>query len=180
MPICKVLPRRSKLSCLFSAAVLFASAAIVQPAIAQTPASHKAPPLTGTAWRLADFPGHAVEGEGYLRPEIILSAEGSRIVGFAGCNRFLGTYVQQGQSLNVSGNLATGRRRCKGGMDFESDFLRMLQSADEWQIKGGQLELLKEKQRLATFKVNVPPPPGAVAAPAAAPPAPAADAAPKP
>jgi len=49
------------------------------------------------------------------------------INGYAGCNRFFGNYIQEGEILKI-GALATTKKLCPDVMEAETAFLKMLQN----------------------------------------------------
>ena len=59
--------------------------------------------LAGTKW---DFPGEAGENAPFVQ-----FRQDGKVVGSTGCNRFTGTYSQDGAALRI-GTLATTRRAC--------------------------------------------------------------------
>lgn len=72
-----------------------------------------------------------------------LTFEGSRISGTAGCNRFMGSFTQNGDSI-VLGDIASTRKACAPDiMAKEQKWLAMLNKVRQVEISGDQL-LLKD------------------------------------
>ena len=73
--------------------------------------------LAGTTWIMASA--------GKRPPSISFAADG-KVGGFGGCNRFFGSYTQQGEDLSFS-PLGATRMACPNGiMKIEQDFFSML------------------------------------------------------
>lgn len=60
--------------------------------------------------------------------------------GFGGCNRFTGTYQQNGDRLTF-GKMAMTFMACTEEMDTERDFAAALEQVRSWKILGDHLEL---------------------------------------
>ncbi len=101
--------------------------------------------LAGTSWR--------VTGYNNGRQAVVSVANGTtltvafdgtgRVTGSAGCNRFTGTYVQDGETLKMQA-LAATRRICGepvGVMEQERTFLRALESAASVRFEGDRAEV---------------------------------------
>jgi len=110
------------------------------------------PKLVGPTWRLVWINGKDLPPTVAKPPQINLMAEDSRIAGYTGCNRLMGTYVVHEQEFRVADELAVTRMACHSSMDLEGDFLKALQSADSWKIVDGMLELYHQKELVARFK----------------------------
>lgn len=83
-------------------------------------------------------------------PERFIQFEAdNRLNGFSGCNRFLGPYTQDGQSLSI-GPLASTRKMCVEGMDAEQDFQKSLQSVKTMEFKDNRLTLKDENNSVIT------------------------------
>jgi heat shock protein HslJ len=80
--------------------------------------------LTERRWELVEWAPHAVPGE----PRAALEFDGERASGFAGCNRFTGSYVLRQNRLTMD-KLASTKRACpQPEMQFEDAFLRAIAS----------------------------------------------------
>ena len=72
-----------------------------------------------------------------------LTFEGSRISGTAGCNRFMGSFTQDGINV-VLGDIASTRKACAPDiMAKEQKWLAMLNKVRQAEVSGDQL-LLKD------------------------------------
>jgi heat shock protein HslJ len=105
------------------------------------PTSGEPATITGFAWRLVAIQwadGHATrpaDSAGYL---FELGADG-RVSGKADCNRMMGTYTIDAQTLRF-GPLATTRMACPPG-SVDADWLRALAAADSWLVRDGHLHI---------------------------------------
>jgi heat shock protein HslJ len=98
--------------------------------------------LTGTYWRAVEISGSPVAHLPKKREaHLIFSAEGNRVSGSTGCNRFTGTFTESGVSLHFS-PLATTKMACPGPLDAqERAFLEALQASAAMHLAGNTLEL---------------------------------------
>jgi heat shock protein HslJ len=108
-------------------------------ALALTGAAH-AQTLTGAAWTVTGIAGGALpQGPA---PEIAF-AEGGRVSGQSGCNRFMGGYAQDGQTLTFAALAATKMACPPDRMDLERRMFDALALVRSFAITpGGALELL--------------------------------------
>jgi heat shock protein HslJ len=94
--------------------------------------------LDGTSWSLTD-------GEGITIPvgvTMTLAFVGGRANGSSGCNRFTGTYEEQGRSVSFH-PLATTRMACADEvMTAEHAYLAVLESVSSWSAIDAELVLL--------------------------------------
>jgi len=99
---------------------------------AEAPAS-----LDGSSWRL-------VEGMDLTIPddvEMTIAFEAGRASGSGGCNRFTGSYEQDGESISL-GRLASTRMACEEEvMSAEQAYHSALESVSSWSATGGVLVL---------------------------------------
>ena len=72
------------------------------------------------------------------------------MTGFAGCNNFTGPYTASDNALEF-GNLAV-TMRAYPSMEVEDRFLRALQSAERYEIRGTWLILYGADGELAAFE----------------------------
>ena len=124
-------------------------AASSQPAAAKT-----APKLLGRPWKLVTLNGKPLDPKPPMIPEFTLIEDGSRIAGFSGCNRFMGTFSLSDDKLTFNSDFAMTRKACVKMGNMESDFVKTLQSVDTWKITDGTLELYRQKVVVATFQTN--------------------------
>jgi heat shock protein HslJ len=98
--------------------------------------------LTGTYWRAVAIDGSpAVQLPKKREAHMMFMAEGKRVSGSTGCNRFTGTFTQTGDSLTFS-PLATTKMACPPAQDAqERAFLAALQATSAMHLDGNTLEL---------------------------------------
>jgi heat shock protein HslJ len=102
---------------------------------------HSEATLENTYWKLIRLGSKPVEiGAGGREVFLTLVAEGRRVQGFSGCNRFIGTYQLDGKRLRFI-QMAGTRMACVEGMEQEQAFLKALDSTASWEITGEHLEL---------------------------------------
>jgi len=113
--------------------------------------STEKPLLEGMEWQLLEIPGNTqVLPEDHI-PFVQFDEQEKRITGFAGCNRFFGSYKRDGVHLKI-GPLASTRMSC-GKLDLvEHSFLQKLGQADRWEISNQQMTLLIGDQPLLVFQ----------------------------
>ena len=104
-----------------------------------------APPaeLLETYWRPVEIDGKPVRlNPGTREPHLVLTKEGSRLRGYAGCNSMAGGYVLQGEALRF-GPMAVTRRACigDGADELEAAFLAALGATASYRIIAESLEL---------------------------------------
>lgn len=99
---------------------------------AEAPAS-----LDGSSWTL-------VEGMDVTIPDDVamtIAFEAGRASGSGGCNRFTGSYEQDGESISL-GRVASTRMACdEEVMSAERAYLSALESVSSWSATGGVLVL---------------------------------------
>jgi heat shock protein HslJ len=98
--------------------------------------------LTGVYWRAVAIDGKpAVPLPKKREAHIKFIAEGNRMIGSTGCNRFTGTFTQSGDSLHFS-PLAVTKMACPPALDTqERAFLAALQATAAMHLAGNTLEL---------------------------------------
>jgi heat shock protein HslJ len=104
-------------------------------AVAQGALAHDVS-LAGTSWVMADGSGRS-----------ITFSSGGRVSGFAGCNRFFGTYTQSGDNLRIKalGSTRMGCFKSKGASD--GAFLAMLASTRAYTLSSSGLHLLTRARK---------------------------------
>lgn len=106
-------------------------------------------------WKLKTLNGKTVVMDKNQQKEsyFTLKAKDSRIVGFAGCNSFNGTYTLKGNGKISFSKMLTTLKACPGLKINEADFLKVFQAATSYALKDDQLVLKNEKQEiLASFE----------------------------
>ena len=96
--------------------------------------------LAGTSWGLVELGGEpATPGAGGKEPLLSFTEDG-KVSGFAGCNRFTGSFQGDDEALSFS-PLASTRMACAEGMEQENHFLAMLADVERYSIRGNDLAL---------------------------------------
>ena len=99
-------------------------------------------PLENTYWKLTRLGGKPVSVAAKQRePHFVLDNKTKRIAGSGGCNRFTGTYQQNGDRLTF-GKMAMTFMACSEEMEIERDFVGVLEQVRSWRILGDHLELI--------------------------------------
>jgi heat shock protein HslJ len=98
--------------------------------------------LTGTYWRAVAIDGKpAVPLPKKREAHMMFSAEGNRVSGSTGCNRFTGTFTRTGDSLSFA-PLAITKMACPPPLDAqERAFLAALQAITAMHLASNTLEL---------------------------------------
>jgi putative lipoprotein len=97
--------------------------------------------LVNTYWKLIHFDGaRAPLGAGEREVHVVFRSEDNGIHGFSGCNRFTGTFRQDGDRLEF-GSIAATQMACAEAMELERRFLDELSSARFFRISGDSLTL---------------------------------------
>jgi heat shock protein HslJ len=96
--------------------------------------------LTGSAWKLVELEGEpATPGTGGKQSFLSFTEDGT-VSGFAGCNRFTGSFQSDGDELSFS-PLASTRMACAEGMEQENQFLAALTEVERYSIHSSELAL---------------------------------------
>jgi len=105
----------------------------------------------GTEWELHELRGAvAPPGAGARRATIRFDADTARVAGFAGCNRYFGTYALDGATLRFSG-LGMTKMACAQGMTLEQQLAAALEATRRYQLGERELTLLDEAGPVAKF-----------------------------
>ncbi|TFH22090.1 MAG: META domain-containing protein [Myxococcales bacterium] len=114
--------------------------------------------LTGTTWNFVEVAGKTVTvREGDIAPHLVLERSESEAGGFAGCNRFFGTYTRSLDSLSL-GSLGSTRKSCKRVMETEQAILAALEKTTRFRIEGERLILRSRDGELAVLTASLAPP----------------------
>jgi heat shock protein HslJ len=124
------------------------------------PVSTEQPPLFGVEWQLVELKGQPAPLGNGGRPGTLLLAEGEgRASGFAGCNRFSGTFTVTGDQLQF-GPLMMTKMACSEGMDLEASYPAALDGSSGFRVTvrigvssatAADLELLSGTEVVARF-----------------------------
>ncbi|WP_342595404.1 META domain-containing protein [Salinicola lusitanus] len=120
---------------------------------ANAPAASEA--LVGTYWKLMTLDGEPVPvADNQREAHLVLDAQG-RVAGSTGCNRLMGGYRMEGDTLTFS-QLASTRMACPGEMaTLEQGWLATLSETAHYSISGQSLVLKDAADRtLARLKAN--------------------------
>lgn len=100
-----------------------------------------ATPFADTYWKLTRLGARAAPAQPESGEQhVVFIAQGNRVAGFGGCNRFMGGWRSEGAQLDL-GRLASTMMACQDRMDDERAFLDALGAARRWQVLGTHLEL---------------------------------------
>lgn len=111
---------------------------------------------TGGEWILRELDdAPAPVGAGGRAPTLQFEADTARAAGFAGCNRWFGTYTVEGRSLRF-GAVGMTRMACSDGMALEQRFAAALEATRRYELSGAQLTLFGESGPVARFDRRAP------------------------
>ena len=109
--------------------------------------------LTGKVWALTTLNGQPLAAGTGISAQF--TSDG-KVSGSAGCNTYLGKYSVSGSTIAFGASIATTMMACpQPVMDQESAYLKMLEAARIYSVKGDQLTLNgADKMTLATYKAQ--------------------------
>lgn len=119
-------------------------------------------PLIDTVWRLKKLAGTPVKpNPGQPGPHLVLHAPTdaglARVSGSDGCNRFSGSYHQDGTHLSFGPTVGT-KKACPAGGQQAQAYRQVLSRVAQWHVDGNQLDLQDAAgQELARFEMRVAP-----------------------
>lgn len=102
-------------------------------------ASSEMSDVENVEWTLTELDGATVAPASGRAPTLKLSSKERRASGFAGCNRYSGSYELSGAQLRF-GALAATRMACAEPTP-ETALLKALQETSSWKLEGRTLEL---------------------------------------
>jgi heat shock protein HslJ len=102
--------------------------------------------IENVEWTLIELDGTAIAPAANGTPTMSLSSKDLRARGFAGCNRFFGSYELNGTRLRLAG-LAATRMACPE-MSVEAAVMKALDETATWKIDGRTLELFDATGKL--------------------------------
>lgn len=109
--------------------------------------------LYNTYWKLMEAHGKTIKvPENSREPYMVLANadQETRLQGFAGCNGLGGNYSVQGDQIDFT--VITTKMYCEQTMDTENLFVRVLEEADRYVIRGETLHLYQGKNKVASFE----------------------------
>lgn len=111
--------------------------------------------LVGTYWKLMTLDGQPVAVADNQREAHLILGEDGRVSGSTGCNRLMGSYRLEGDTLTFS-RLASTRMACPGDMAMlEQAWLAALAETAHYSIADQSLELQNADDRaLVELKAN--------------------------
>ncbi len=122
------------------------------------PASKISPPdpgtiLTNTDWVLISLSGRTSPTGSGGRPVTLRIETGAEAVaaGFAGCNRYSGSYSIRGDSITFGPPVST-KMACAEGMDVEQSYLTTLPQIVTYSVADSTLTMFGRSGPLATFR----------------------------
>ena len=148
---CQSLIRPVRHAAMRVVAIFALAAACTQPhGSALSPVTFRAA-VAGTEWELHELSGAAAPlGAGARRATIRFEADTARVAGFAGCNRYFGTYALDGAALRFSA-VGMTKMACADGMALEQQLARALDATRRYQVGDRELTLLGDAGPVAKF-----------------------------
>ena len=114
--------------------------------------SNDATNITDKHWKLVELNGNPVESTTPVF--IFMHSEDGRVHGNLGCNTFSGSYtLENGNRIRFS-QLINTQMFCFEGMDIEAEMVRILQTADNYNLTENRLSLNRARMApLARFEM---------------------------
>lgn len=110
----------------------------------------------GAEWELIELAGQpAPAGVGGRRATIRFEPDTARVAGFAGCNRYFGTYTVDGTALRF-GAIGMTRMACAEGMGLEQQLGAALEATRSYTLNANQLTLMGSNGPAARFERRTP------------------------
>ena len=110
--------------------------------------------LYGTMWILTELRGMETVADTSRQPvHIQLTAEGSKVSGYGGCNRMTGSFAVNADTL-IFGHMAATKMACPSGTDIEMALFEALDQALTYTIKDEVLTINSDVAVLARFKAK--------------------------
>ena len=135
--------------------------AALVPVTPAAPGSVSVAELAGTEWSLLSL-GDRPRPAGVRAPTLVF--DGTRVSGFAGCNRYTGTITERTPGTVTVGPLATTNMACAPAvMEIEDQYLAALAKVSRYSLVAGRLQLIRMDDtgtpRPLTFERRAPPAP---------------------
>ena len=113
--------------------------------------------ITEKYWKLVELYGQKVVRSKNQAKDVhfILKVKDNKVIGHGGCNSFNGTYELQGMNRIRFSKMASTMMACldASGMETESQFFKVLETADNYNVNGDTLLLNKARMApLAKFE----------------------------
>jgi len=124
--------------------LIVAAAACRQPPTPGGAADFRAA-AAGTDWELIELAGQpAPTGAGGRRATIRFEPDTSRVAGFAGCNRYFGTYTLEGKAIRF-GPIGMTRMACAEGMTLENQLATALEATRSYELATFDLSIDRDR-----------------------------------
>jgi len=109
--------------------------------------------VAGNDWELVELRGQpAPLGAGGRRATLSFDADSARISGFAGCNRYFGTYALADSDPSIRfGAIGMTRMACMEGMQLEQQLTEALSQTTRYAVQDGRLTFLEASNPIAVF-----------------------------
>lgn len=106
--------------------------------------------IANTEWKLVKIENQEVAS---FDPPITLSFDEKqmKVNGFAGCNRFFGTYQSEGSKITFSG-LGSTKMFCQDKMDVEDNYFKALGMVQSFKFAEDRLTMLADNQLILEFR----------------------------
>ncbi len=122
-----------------------------------TVANAASAPLIDSQWRLSTLDGQMLANPpGAQQVHFALQPRNTGVIGFSGCNRMLGRYALEGETLKFDAMGGT-KMACldEARMTLEQRFVSMFAHVARWKITARELALLDaEGKSIATFEAQ--------------------------
>ena len=103
-------------------------------------------------WMLVEMGKEKITADAGKTPFIMLSE--NRLSGFSSCNRLVGSYVLDGETLTFS-RIGSTKMLCEAVRDLETTFIQSLEKTRYWKYKCKKLCLFDEnKVLIMKFKIK--------------------------
>lgn len=110
----------------------------------------------GAEWELVELAGQpAPTGAGGRRATLRFEADTARVTGFAGCNRYFGTYTLDAKALRF-GAIGMTKMACAEGMALEPQLAAALEATRSYELSANQLTLVGSSGPVARFERRAP------------------------
>ncbi len=107
--------------------------------------------ITNIHWKLLYIEGAAIASSEKLKDPNFILKKGNKVIGFTGCNRFVGTYELQGDRIRFV-EISTTPMHCSNTMETQKAFEKVLQDARYFKVQGETLELFDDTHVIANFR----------------------------
>jgi heat shock protein HslJ len=110
----------------------------------------------GADWELRELAGQpAPTGAGGRSATLRFDPDTARVTGFAGCNRYFGTYTLDGSTIRF-GPIGMTKMACIDGMALEGQLASALEGTRSYELGANQLTLVGSNGPVARFQPRVP------------------------